>query len=70
MVNSKILFGNNIIHKCDYCQNSVVESGTHFCKVKKSINSKGKCPKFTYNPTLRKVTLQTLGDYSTEDFSL
>ncbi|MBQ8796308.1 MAG: hypothetical protein IJZ54_07790 [Clostridia bacterium] len=70
MLNSKKLFGENIIHNCNYCQNCVVESETTFCKVKKKINAKGKCPKFTYNPTMRKVTLQTLGDYSTEDFSL
>ncbi|MBQ7385186.1 MAG: hypothetical protein IJW04_01630 [Ruminococcus sp.] len=70
MANSKKLFGNNIIHNCNYCQHAVVESGTNFCKAKKSINAKGKCSKFTYNPTMRKVTLQTLGDYSNEDFSL
>lgn len=70
MGNSKRLFGENIIHNCDYCQNCVIESNTNFCKVKKKINAKGKCPKFTYNPTMRKVTLQTLGDYSKEDFSL
>lgn len=70
MTNNKRLFGENIIHNCSYCQHSVVESETTFCKVKKNINSKGKCSKFTYNPTMRKVNLQTLGDYSTEDFSL
>lgn len=70
MGSSKKLFGENILHNCDYCQHSVVESGTSFCKVKKKINAKGKCPKFTYNPTMRKVSLQTLGDYSKEDFTL
>ncbi|MBQ2825487.1 MAG: hypothetical protein IJF19_04355 [Clostridia bacterium] len=70
MLNSKKLFGNDIIHDCSYCQNSVVESETEFCKVKKKIGSKGKCPKFTYNPTMRKVNLKTLDDYSAEDFSL
>ena len=70
MGNSKKLFGENIIHRCEYCQNSFVESGTSFCKVKKSINDKGKCPKFDYNPTMRKINLQTLGEYSQEDFSL
>lgn len=70
MAKSKRVFGENILHNCDYCQNAVVESGTNFCKVKKSINSKGKCPKFNYNPTMRKVSLQTLGDYNKEDFIL
>jgi len=70
MAKSKILFGENIIPNCDYCQHCVVESGTNFCKVKKSINAKGKCSKFTYNPTMRKVNLKALGDYSMEDFSL
>lgn len=70
MGNSKILFGVNILHSCDYCQNCVVESGTNFCKVKKKINAKGRCSKFNYNPTMRKVSLQTLGDYSKEDFTL
>lgn len=70
MMNSKSLFGNNIIPNCSYCQHSVVESETTFCKVKKSINAKGKCSKFTYNPTMRKVTIQTLDDFSKEDFML
>jgi len=70
MANSKKLFGNNIIIRCDYCQYCINESGTNFCKAKKSINAKGKCSKFTYNPTMRKVNAQTLGDYSHEDFSL
>ncbi len=70
MNNSKKLFGNNIIPNCIYCQHSVVESETVFCKVKKSINAKGKCPKFTYNPTMRKVSVQTLDTYSKDDFIL
>jgi len=70
MLNNKKLFGENIIPRCDYCQHSFVESQTTFCKAKKQINQKGKCSKFTYNPTMRKVSLQTLGDFSQEDFSL
>lgn len=70
MLDSKKLFGNNIIHSCSYCQNSVVESETEFCKVKKKIGPKGKCPKFVYNPTMRKVNLKALEEYSAEDFSL
>ncbi len=70
MFKSKRFFGDNIIHRCEYCQNSVIESETEFCKIKKKINSKGKCSGFNYNPTMRKVTLQAIGDYSKEDFSL
>lgn len=70
MFDKKKLFGENIIPNCSYCQHSVMESGTYFCKVKKSINVKGKCSKFTYNPTMRKVSVQSLGDFSKEDFSL
>ncbi len=70
MANSKRLFGENILHNCYYCMHCVVESGTNFCKVKKKINAKGKCSKFTYNPTLRKVSLQVLGDYNKDDFTL
>lgn len=70
MLNSKKMFGENIIHRCDYCQHCVVESNTNFCKVKKKINAKGKCPKFTYNPTMRKVSVQTMEKYNKEDFTL
>ena len=70
MNNSKKMFGLNIMHRCDYCQNCVTLNNTNFCKVKKKINAKGKCPKFTYNPTMRKVTVQTMEKYSKEDFTL
>lgn len=70
MFKSNRLFGENIIPRCEYCQNSIIESNLEFCKIKKKINAKGKCSGFNYNPTLRKVSLQTLGDFSNEDFSL
>lgn len=70
MGNSKKLFGVNIPHRCDYCQHCIVEINTNFCKVKKKINAKGKCPKFTYNPTMRKINIQTIDSYSKEDFIL
>ncbi len=70
MVNSKKLFGANIITKCEYCQHCITESNTQFCKAKKSINAKGKCSKFEYNPTMRKINLQVLDSYNKEDFTL
>lgn len=70
MFGAKKFFGNNIPHNCDYCQNCIVEGGRNFCSAKKKINAKGKCPRFTYNPTMRKVNVQTIGNFSKEDFSL
>lgn len=55
MFKKKKLFGENISHSCDYCQNCIVEGGKNFCKYKKTINKKGKCSKFDYNPCMRKV---------------
>ncbi|MBQ4104992.1 MAG: hypothetical protein IJC86_01215 [Clostridia bacterium] len=63
--------GVNIPHSCDYCQNCVVEGGKNFCRYKKSINKKGKCSKFDYNPVMRKVAApQVLEKYDESDFSL
>ncbi|MBQ9742834.1 MAG: hypothetical protein IJV88_04060 [Ruminococcus sp.] len=64
-------FGNNIPHSCDYCQNCVVEGGKNFCRYKKSINKKGKCSKFEYNPVMRKVAPpKALEKFDEKDFSL
>lgn len=67
----KILLGANIPHSCEYCQNCVVEGGKNFCRYKKSINKKGKCSKFDYNPTMRKVAAPlTLEKFDASDFIL
>ncbi len=68
---NKKLLGSNIPHSCDYCQNCVVEGGKNFCKYKKSINKKGKCSKFDYNPVMRKVAApKTLEKFDSSDFAL
>ncbi|MDO5124611.1 MAG: hypothetical protein Q4D44_08125 [Eubacteriales bacterium] len=67
----KPLFGKNIPHSCDYCQNCVVEGEKNFCKYRKSVNKNGRCSKFSYNPTMRKVSpLKTVEKFSPEDFEL
>ena len=71
MFKKKQFLGANIPHSCDYCQNCVVMSGKNFCRYKKSINKKGKCSKFDYNPILRKVApLQMLTKHEAHEFSL
>ncbi len=68
---NKKLLGANIPHSCDYCQNCVVEGGKNFCKYKKSINKKGKCSKFDYNPVMRKISApKALDKFDPEDFAL
>ncbi len=67
----KMLLGNDIPHSCDYCQNCVVEANKNFCRFKKSINKKGKCSKFEYNPVMRKISpIKVVEKYSAEDFTL
>lgn len=67
----KKLLGSNIPHNCDYCQNCVVEGGKNFCRYKKAINKKGKCSKFFYNPTMRKVAPpKALEQFDAKDFAL
>ena len=63
--------GADIRPSCDYCQNCVVEGSKNFCRYKKSINKKGKCSKFNYNPVMRKVSpMMVMEKFSAEDFSL
>ncbi len=63
--------GADITPSCDYCQNCVVEGGKNFCRYKKSINKKGKCSKFNYNPVMRKVSpMMVMEKFSAEDFEL
>lgn len=65
------LLGSNIPHNCEYCQNLVVEGGKNFCIYKKAINKKGKCSKFSYNPTMRKVAPpKALEQFDAKDFAL
>lgn len=67
----KILLGANIPHSCEYCQNCVVEGGKNFCRYKKSINKKGKCSRFDYNPIMRKVAAPLpLEKFDENDFIL
>lgn len=71
MLGKKKLFGNNISVSCDYCTNCVVEGNTNFCRYKKSINAKGKCSKFKYDPIMRKVaSTPALEKFKAEDFTL
>lgn len=66
----KPLLGGNIQPSCDYCQNCVFMGGKNFCRFKKSIK-KGKCSKFDYNPTMRKVMPpKEFKNFSEEDFRL
>lgn len=65
------VLGVNIPHNCEYCQNCVIEGGKNFCKVKKSINKKGICKKFDYNPVMRKITPPiALNKFDESDFAL
>ena len=65
------LLGQDIAVRCGYCQNCVVEGGKNFCKYKKSINKKGKCSKFDYNPVMRKVEApRMLETFDASDFTL
>ncbi len=65
----RVLLGENIPHNCDYCQNSVFEGGKTFCRYKKSINKRGKCSKFLYNPVMRKVEPPKMLDkFEADDF--
>lgn len=67
----KKLLGVGIPHNCDYCQNCVVEGGTNFCKFKKSINKKGICKKFDYNPVMRKIQPPIIpAKFDESDFTL
>ena len=68
---NKNLLGANIPHSCDYCQNCVVEGGKNFCIYKKSINKKGKCSRFYYNPVMRKVAApKPLDKFDVADFTI
>ncbi len=67
---SKKLFGNNIEPNCLYCNNYNNETETAFCEEKKEIK-KGKCRKFSYNPTLRTPNIEAqLMQFNKEDFEL
>ena len=67
----KKLLGADIKPRCDYCQNCVVEGGKNFCRYKKSINRKGKCSKFDYNPVMRRVEPpRMLEKFDASDFEL
>lgn len=63
--------GARIRPNCEYCQNCVIEGGKNFCTVKKSIDKKGMCKKFDYNPVMRKVTPPVmLEKFDESDFTL
>ncbi|MGN0452862.1 MAG: hypothetical protein ACI4GZ_03575 [Ruminococcus sp.] len=67
----KKLLGVNIVPSCDYCQNCIVEGGKNFCIKRKSINKKGKCSRFDYNPVMRKIPkTPSIGKYDESDFIL
>ncbi len=68
---NKSLLRTDIPHSCSYCQNCVVEADKNFCRFKKSINAKGKCSKFDYNPVMRRLSaMKVMPKFSKENFSL
>lgn len=65
------LFGNNINPDCSYCCNSADAHSGYICIVKKSIK-KGKCRKFSYNPTLRVPKSEAVikKEFTAKDFEI
>ena len=67
----KSLLRSDIPHSCDYCQNCIVEAGKNFCKYKRSMNKKGKCSKFDYNPVMRKLSpIKVIERFSKDKFDI
>lgn len=67
---NKSLFGNNIEISCAYCEHSMFQNNTQFCKLGRALKN-GKCRKFKYNPIMRiPKRAVVLEKYKAEDFVL
>ncbi|MEE3333439.1 MAG: hypothetical protein VZR54_04080 [Ruminococcus sp.] len=66
----KKLFGEKITPNCVYCQNFLPDCQP-CCALNRTINQKGKCRKFDYNPTMRQPMAEAnMMQFSKEDFEI
>ena len=65
------LYGKNIEPNWEYCANNSTPEQSPTCSVKCTIDEKGNCKKFNYDPLMRTPRNKPpLGNFSKEDFKL
>lgn len=65
------LFGNQIEVKCEYCENNTEIDGECACKLSRSIQPDGSCPRFSYDPLMRAPkNPPALRQHDAEEFKL